>query len=577
MLRVASFFIVCTALFACKTATSTFKSSQPPVDQIRVARIEQMPNQPKPYRLRDWRQTAVDFDRYVFDFSTKGEHLPLIWMDNQRRNVDQPTFGIYTAIGDVRQGPAKNNGENHEAIAALGAVLGGTLVGIDKSQQDGRNYVGMLRNYFNRDNGWNVIMNFTNKGAHIGGGYGNDWWYDVFNNVLFYAVANYYPQEKANDEILRQVAEQFYRSQQVLGTNFSYSFFDYKTMTPGKNHIPAQEDVAAGYAFILYAAYQKFDDEKYLRAAQTALNTLAGQRENRMYEILMAFAPYMAARLNAETGSNYDVQKFLNWTFDGDAKGREGWGVVVGNWGGYDISGLSGSTTDRGGYAFAMNTFDMAWPLTALVRYDQRYARAVGKWMLNAANAARLFYPDALPDSLQALPTRKAMARNGIAYEGLIRHSSYAGFEKRSLLAQGDGPLWAEGNPPESMFSIYGSGHVGIFGATVRPTDVEQILQIDCRATDMYRRHEAHPTYLFYNPYPGARTVTIDAGAKAVDVYDSVNRQVLRSGVRGRFSFEVAGDAARVLVLAPAGSKFEVKEGKLWAGGAPVDYRYGVK
>ena len=38
--------------------------------------------------------------------------------------------------------------------------------------------------------------------------------------------------------------------------------------------------------------------------------------------------------------------------------------------------------------------FQMAATLVPLARYDSRFARAIGKWMLNAANNARLFYAD---------------------------------------------------------------------------------------------------------------------------------------------------------------------------------------
>ncbi|MCC6461761.1 MAG: hypothetical protein IT260_14900 [Saprospiraceae bacterium] len=534
-----------------------------------------MPRHPKPYVLKDWKQTALGFDRYVYDFKQKGPLLPLIWEDRAGRNFKEPTFGIYTAIGDVREGSAVNNGENHEALGALGSVLGATLVGIDKSKQDGRNYVRMLRNYFSKDNGWNVVMNFTNKGAHIGGGYGNDFWYEVYNNVLFYAVGNYYPSEEGYPEIMRTIADQFYRSDSVMANGYSYSFFDFKTMTPGKNHIPAQEDVAAGYAFILYGAYQKFGDEKYLRAARHALDVLASQKENRSYEILMAFAPYMAARLNAETGAQYDVQKFMNWTFDGDAVGREGWGVIVDNWGGYDVSGMSGSTVHNGGYGFAMNTFDLAWPLSAMLRYDQRYARAVGKWMLNAANTARLFYPDEIPDSLQALPDRKAITQKVIAYEGLIKSSIYEQHKGITPFAQGDGPLWAPGMPPETMFSVYGSGHVGIFGGLIQATNVPQILQVDCRATDMFQREKAHPTYLLFNPYLESKTVQVHLGPNPVDLYDAVSRQIIRRNASGQTQVDIPGDTARLLVLVPAGSAFSMHNGRLLAAGIPVDYRYG--
>ncbi|MEK7255328.1 MAG: hypothetical protein AAB316_11330 [Bacteroidota bacterium] len=558
---------------SCKT-TSFIPSAQA-VEQMKVQRIEMMPNLPQPYLLKDWKKTALEFDRYAFDFSAKGQYLPLIWLDSTGHNFKQTTFGIYTAIGDVREGPNVNNGQNHEAIAAQGAILGATLVGIDKSRQDGRNYVGMLRNYFNKDSGWNIVQNFTNKSAHIGGGYGNDYWYDVFNNVLFYAVGNYYPEEKHFDEIMRTIAEQFYKSDSILSNNYSYSYFDFKNMQPGKSHIPAQEDVAAGYSFILYSAYQKFGDEKYLRAAKHALKVLESQKENRNYEMFMPFGALMAARMNAEAGGNFDPQKFMNWAFDGDAVGREGWGVIVGNWGGYDVSGIAGSTVHNGGYGFCMNTFDLAWPLAAMVRYDQRYARSVGKWILNASNAARLFYPYDIPDSLQALPKQKALTKNVIAYEGLIKESIYPEFKGITPFAQGDGPLWATGMPPETMFSVYGSGHVGIFGAIIQPTNVEKILRIDCVATDMFQQQKAYPTYLFYNPYPAIKNITTDVGSQVVDIYDAVNRTLIKKDAKGNVSFDISADGARVLVYVPAGSKFKISNGVLLANNLAVDYRYG--
>ncbi len=560
------------SFLACKT--TQFVPSAQPVAQVKVQRIDAMPNLPKPYKLKDWRQTALDFDQYAFDFSAKGQYLPLIWLDSTGHNFDQTTFGIYTAIGDVREGPNVNQGQNHEALGAQGAVLGATLVGIDKSKQNGRNYVGMLRNYFNKDSGWNIVQNFTNKSAHIGGGYGNDYWYDVFNNVLFYAVGNYYPKEEGFEDIMRTIAEQFYKSDSILGNSYSYSFFDFKNMQPGKNHIPTQEDVAAGYSFILYSAYQKFGDEKYLRAAKHALQILEGQKENRNYEMFMPFGAYMAARMNAEAGGHFEVKKFLDWAFDGDAVGREGWGVIVGNWGGYDVSGMAGSTVHNGGYGFLMNTFDLAWPLAPMLRYDQRYARAVGKWMLNAANAARFFYPNEMPDSLQALPDKKAITKNVIAYEGVIKESIYPEFKGITPFAQGDGPLWAQGMPPETMFSVYGSGHVGIFGALLQPTNVERILRIDCTVTDMFLQQKPYPTYLFYNPYSESKTIAIHVGDKAVDIYDTVSRTFLDKNMKGTVSIELPADAARLLVYVPAGSKFTVEKGMLKADGVPIDYRY---
>nr|MBP6796249.1 hypothetical protein [Saprospiraceae bacterium] len=127
------FLLLISILYSC--SETRFISGTQPVIQRTIPRIEKMPNHPKPYAYKDWRQTAIDFDKYVFDFNQKGEYLPLIWLDGAKRNFPDTTFGFYTAIGDIRMGPKVNNGENHEALGALGSVLGATLVGIDKSNQ----------------------------------------------------------------------------------------------------------------------------------------------------------------------------------------------------------------------------------------------------------------------------------------------------------------------------------------------------------------------------------------------------------------------------------------------------------
>jgi hypothetical protein len=545
-----------------------------PVTQRNISRVDKMPFHPKPYKFRDWKKTAIDFDDYVFDFNQKGPFLPLIWLDGQKRNFPDTTFGIYTALGDIRMGPAVNNGENHEALGALGAVLGATMVGIDKSKQEGINYVRMLRNYFNKDNGWNIIQNFTNKGAHIGGGYGNDFWYEVHNNVLFYCVADKYQDEPEFDEILFQIAEQFYKSDSLMGNSYSYSYFDFKEMKGYKNHIPTQEDVAGGYAFILYSAWVKFKDPKYLKAAQNAINVLYNQKENRFYEAMMPVAAQIASRLNAEHGANYDLNRFLDWTFDGSAVGREGWGVLADQWGGFDVSGLAGSTVHNGGYGFLMNTFDLILPLSAMVRYDQRYSNAVGKWALNASNAARFCYPYEMPDSLQAIPQFKGITKNVIAYEGVIKESIYPEFKGITPFAQGDGPLWFPNMPPQTMFSVYGSGHVGFFGGIISSTNVPEILQINCTNADFFSSQKSYDTYLYFNPYDTNQQVNINLGDGKYHLYDLNTQTIIKKNASKNASFTISGQSSTMLVLVPANLKFSIRNGQLYAGDVIVDYRY---
>ena len=96
-------------------------------------------------------------------------------------------------------------------------------------------------------------------------------------------------------------------------------------------------------------------------------------------------------------------------------------------WGGEDVGGLLGTMRPNTsnpvqGYAFAMNTYANAMPVVALVRYEDRYSRAIGKWMLNAASAARLFYGNAHPPENQSSEFWTGDPHNSIAYEGLRHH-----------------------------------------------------------------------------------------------------------------------------------------------------------
>ncbi len=550
------------------------------VKQQNLQRVDKMPDFPKPFQIIDYKKLALRFDSTVYDFNAKGKFWPLIWMDSSMKNYPQPVAGIYTAIGDVRQGPANNKGIFHEALATMGAVMGASLAGIDKSNQQGMDYVGMLKNYFNKETGWDIMMNNTcPEVALLGGGYGRDWWYDVYPNVLFYAIYDQYPNEPGFTEIARSIAEKFYKADSILNGNYDWSYFDYGEMKPMKNNICAQPDVAAGHAWVLYSAYKILGDQRYLKGALSALSALQSQPINPTYELLMPFGAYISARINAELGKQYDVKKMLNWSFDGTAICREGWGVLVGNWNGFDISGIVGSTVDHGGYGFLMNTYDAAWPLVPMVRYDQAYAKAIGKWMLNAANAARFFYPQYMPDDHETIPQLAEVTKGVIGYEGMIRRSGYKAHEDlKGPVAQGDGPLWVAGkNPEESQFSVYGSGHAGIFGSIISKTNVEGILQLNLLATDFYH-DKAYPSFLYYNPYLISKTVTIKVEkGKKIDLYNTVSGRFIARNVTSSAKIKTPSQNAAVIVHVPSGSKVTYEGNKMLADGIVVDYNFHGK
>lgn len=549
------------------------------VKQQGIPRVDKMPNLPKPLQIIDYKQLAIRFDSTVYDFNAKGKHWPLVWIDSSQKNFPQNVVGLFTAVGDVRQG-VNNKGMFHEALATMGSVLGAKLVGIDKTNQRQLNYVGMLKNYFNKETGWDIMMNNTcPEVALLGGGYGRDWWYDVYPNVLFYAVYDQYPDEPGFTEIAKSIAEKFYGADSILQGNYDWSYFDYGKMKPMKNQICAQPDVAAGHAWVLYAAYKKFGDHRYLKGAISALNALQSQPKNPSYEVLMPFGAYLAARINAEQDKRYNMNKLLGWSFDGTPICREGWGVLVGSWNGIDISGIVGSTVDHGGYGFLMNTYDAAWPLVPMVRYNQSYATAIGKWMLNAANAARFFYPQYMPDNHETIPELASVTKGVIGYEGMIRTSSHKGYEKlKGPVAQGDGPLWVPGkNPEESQFSVYGSGHVGIFGSIIRPTNITGILQLNLLATDFFH-DSAYPSFLYYNPYPAAKSISIKIdGNKKVDLYNTVTGSFVARNVSNSATIKLPALGSAIIVVVPTGGKLTYQDKKMLVNNVVVDYIYHGK
>ncbi|MGA2916299.1 MAG: hypothetical protein ABSE89_09770 [Sedimentisphaerales bacterium] len=378
--------------------------------QINIPRIDQMPDFPQPYRMRDWNKTAKDFDKFIFDTEKKGEFLPLAKFETLQNNADKKILIIPSYVGINRSGT--------EAIVCLGAISSRLITGLDKK------YLDIFPNYFTDDQ--KLYLNRINDKT------GQTFWYEMFPSVLFYRTYYFYPESETMQKQFYLTADQWQKACVAMGgktnpwqePNFDYTAFNFSTMKPFDNTVWKEADAAAAVAWIEYMAYVKSPDNesktKYLNAAKWGMDYLQQSKTNPYYEVLMPLGAYTAARMNAEIGTNYNVEKFVNWCFDGSNWRK--WGATTGRWGGVDCAGLIGSVTDKDNmYGFTMNTFDVAASLVPLVRYDERFAKAIGKWMLNAANSARLFYPDGLDANQQ---TDYEWSKNNdpqscIAYEGL--------------------------------------------------------------------------------------------------------------------------------------------------------------
>jgi hypothetical protein len=669
--------------------------------QSLIRRVERMPNLPQPFAMRDWSQVTRDYLGLVLDFEQRGEHLPLVgWLDGTRTMVSFPSY-----VG----GP-----NDPEAVNYLAAVISGSLVGSDMRAYRGQDWVTLGTNFFNASEG--VYVNRPR------GGTGGSFWYDVFPNVLFYQLNDLYPGNPVRDQQTRSVAQKWYEGCVALGgktdplalPNFDHTGLNLKTMQPvdmGR----IEPEGAAGIAWLEYMAWRTFKEPRFLTAADWAIRSLEVKPVERspLYEVLLPYGALTAARMNAELGRHYDVAKLVNACFEphGHLQARPGWGVISDGWNGLDAHGLVGSTTDGGGYAFAMNTFEWAGALVPLARYDTRYAHDLGKWMLNLANAARLFYCNAL-DAEHQSSYAWAKAHDGksaIAYEGIRkwkrgaatacadyrtvggklvqgsfastqfrgelppdrevfeeasgtgtpfehiwelnlpdarerwlvvaaeriegghaantfrfsfasgpdgpytpafsvsnsgpaqvvelpaalrdklyvkaessdRSAGWSGPDKLSVdamavsyqssvgpFAQGDLvvtfiDLLKEASIPIVLYrpasaatdlGLYGSSHVGILGGIIKRTNVEKILQLDLLKTD-YFHAQAYPSSLYYNPYGSEKTVEVELGSEARDVYDAVSDQFLQKDVRGRAHISIPPDTAMVVVLTPAGGR----------------------
>lgn len=552
--------------------------------QNRIDRVELAPNLPEPFHVRDWRAVAAGYDSLAFDLNARGEHLPLIWLDDSRVNIDRTGFGISSYVGDYRTldgGGTKTGGGGgrvYESIATMGSVLGATLIGIDKTQGE-HNWVEMCEAFYCTANGENLILNKPVDRS------GNSFWYETFPHILFYSLADRYPDEAWMGPIVDDTARRWYEACVVLtdhgkSPDFNHTAFDFSKMTPVDNGRWKEPGSAGSIGWVQYVAYRRAiaagnadDAERFLDAAGWCMRFLDEWPTNPYYEVQLLFGVYTAARMNAELDRDYDVHKMINWCFDRSVA-RQDMIMIAERWAGHDVYGLMGSRRQdergAGGYAFAMNTFVTAWPIVPVARYDDRYARAIGKWTLNAANAARLFYANEHPPTRQSSPDWKGDPESVIAYEG-IRNKWHSDRPDEVLFASGD-PLTENWGPIETDFGLYGSAFVGVFGAIITPTDDEKILRIDLLATDFYRE-PAYPTYLYFNPYAVEKMVRIDVGTEARDVYDCVANRFVRRDVTGVTDLPVAADSAVVLVLTPVSGEVTRDRHRTLVDGVVVDYR----
>ena len=528
------------------------------------------PRLPQKYSPFDWQQRTKDFTNFVFDWNKQSNGATIVWNADMTNYKKGGVFTLPDYYGDVRVG-------YHNLFTNTAAVFSASLAGMDMSSvtYEGQtyNYVDQLSAYYHPQTN---IMTLEPSQP----GYGA-WWFDVISNLMYYGLGDMYPGEGAANGMnarLKGIAETYYKMIVKLGgakVDWDYNGFDHVNGKPvlapvGLNTM----DAGLGVAVVEYYAYKKFGDVRYLTAAKWALDYYERSAKSRFFDNYAHFGTYIAARINAETGSKYNATKYIDWVLAINAANL---GVFQTSFDGFDYFGSAGFKYSYGKKerTYFYETAQYAFMLPA-VKYDARLALPIAKWMLNASDNAKYFFADQLTPAQQPAGVKYNASERFIPYEAIEVQSK----EGVSHFGESDNYRWKTDpnytfitdmmGPNCSYLSIYSGVWTGLWGGIVRNTNVNGIIQLDVNKLDFYSK--SYPTYLYYNPYLDAKQLKISL-SKPSDLYDVISGKFLAQNVSGEAAFAISPDSVVLLVVAPARSARTYVGNKTLLNGVVVAYQ----
>jgi hypothetical protein len=544
--------------------------------QKTIASVEHMPRVPEPLEVRDWRTVSRLYYERILDPNAIGNCFPVVEI-----KADRAAFRMKSYVGWKL---------SSEAITCLSAVVGARLAGLDPRGFHGIDYVSRCKAWYDPKHGF-YRHTVQDRSPVIHSGI-----YGYWNAVLGTMLAAQYPQDRQFRHQAATAARAFHAIARGLGCpdrpDYDVLGWNFENGRPGGRNEPMNRlGHAPSVAWMLLVGATLTGDQDMVTCARATLQWYVDNPGR--YETTHLMGPLAAVRLNARGGPQLDVDRILSaWFGDGDPK-RHTWRITRGmRFAGITCDGLDGARWgDDGFYAFTMGSLQgPAW-LIPVVRYDQRYARAIARYALNAANSIRLLQGEGLDANHQDHAEWKARwdPQNHLFYEGL---KSWDPSPARTLrpYATGDPVLlgWIPGlsqvDPKEYFaqrsewfgdsaynLSMYMGNHVGFLGGIVALTDVPGILRWDCLATDWFGQ-SAYPTHLYYNPFQKPRTITLHL-SESVDLYDLVAGAFIARNADNGNRLTLAPDQALVLVQVPLGSNIELRATQRMAGGVAIDYR----
>ena len=177
--------------------------------QINIPRVDEMPDFPQPYHMRDWKASSQNYDSLVFNLEATGQYFPLASVfENTTNYPDHP--GIGNPIICWNKQPSRKRSYKYIACSCWS-----NLVGIDKSNQNGINWPLYCEEYFNGRPEENIYLNGPMTSS------GHDWWYETMPNVFFYQLNYLYPNTGDFDYQVTTIADRWLEAVYAMGWKYN--------------------------------------------------------------------------------------------------------------------------------------------------------------------------------------------------------------------------------------------------------------------------------------------------------------------------------------------------------------------
>jgi hypothetical protein len=463
-------------------------------------RIIPLPDRPQRPPLQ-WQQQAQAFDRFVMDFANG-----VAYRDEQGR-VAFTAFLEGEHYGTLR----------HELVTFGPLALGKWLNGDDITA-----LLPTLESYFLQPFGI-----FSNGPADER----CEMWYLMYANALAgHLIRRHTHRFPHWRQLWQQSADALRDLAQRIGYDFNHQGYDFAAQAPWTaRDIFRQPDAIGGYAYLMLLTHRLLGGEEYLDEARRALRRYLALAANPWYEAPDGALATLAAAYLAAQGESFDTAKALDWLLDPDAA------LALGEWGGQEVNGLArGWRFSERDSVYSMESLMILPFILPVARYAPQLASEIGRYALHVAANARLFYSEYMAGCESRPDLTPA-----VAYE-------------RLLARQGDCAPFATGDF-QGHKSVYGGAYALWWGALVKPTRDPYVLQLDLAATD-FLADSPDPAYLYYNPWPEARSVEVALGAGPHTVVELGSGQTLVQDKEGQATIELPPGAAYVLRVRPSAS-----------------------